>query len=156
MKLWPIDRDAAEAVLAGGKPADLTLGPGYPSPFGIEIAEYAARRNPNDTRQAHYFIVHAADRAIVGEIGSARDDSGSVQIGYGMTEPCRGRGYATAAVVALTAHLQPARVYATVPVDNVASRRVLEKAGFTAGGESTEDVDGRPTRIVLYERAGSP
>ena len=66
------------------------------------------------------------------------------------------RDAAETVIVALTAHLQPARVYATVPVDNFASRRVLEKAGFTAGGESIEEVDGRPTRIVLYERAGSP
>jgi [ribosomal protein S5]-alanine N-acetyltransferase len=140
-------------VLAEGQPRGLVLGPGFPSPFGMEIAGFAARRDPDDTRQAHYFIVHTADRAIVGEIGSSLDDSGSVQIGYGVTEPCRGRGYATAAVVALTAHLQPGRVYATVPVDNVASRRVLEKAGFTAGDESTEDVDGRSMRIVLYERS---
>ena len=153
--LVPIDREAAEAVLAGGKPRGLVLGPGFPSPFGLEIAGYAARRDPDDTSHAHYFIVNTADHAIVGEIGSALDDSGSVQIGYGVTEPCRGRGYATAVVVALTAHLQPARVYATVPVDNLASRRVLEKAGFTAGDESTEDVDGRPTRIVLYEHAAS-
>ena len=156
MDLVLIDREAAEAVLAGGEPRGLVLGPGFPSPFGMEIAGYAARRHPDDTRHAHYFIVHSADRTIVGEIGSALDDSGSVQIGYGVTEPCRGRGYATAAVVALTAHLRPARVYATVPVDNLASRRVLEKAGFTAGNESTEDVDGHAMRVVLYERAGPP
>lgn len=56
------------------------------------------------------------------------------QVGYVVDKPFWGRGFATAAVQRLLAQLEgmPAlsRIWATCALDNPASARVLEKAGF--------------------------
>jgi ribosomal-protein-alanine N-acetyltransferase len=63
---------------------------------------------------------------------------GSVEIGYGISEENRGRGYATEAVDAAAkwALTQPGvcRVEAETAPDNRASQRVLEKCGFVPSG----------------------
>lgn len=62
--------------------------------------------------------------------------SGTVEIGYGLAEPYRGNGYGTEAAEALCVWLLTeagaTSITATgVEADNLASRRVLEKLGFT-------------------------
>ncbi len=69
-------------------------------------------------------------------------EHGSGAIGYTIGERCRGRGYASAAVRALLplafggdgADLW--RLEAVAAIDNAASRRVLERAGFAYEGVS--------------------
>jgi len=69
-----------------------------------------------------------------------------VEIGYGVAEELRGNGLATAAVRELVrvAFLDPVvvEVYAETSTDNVASRRVVEKAGFRHLGRRRTDADG--------------
>jgi [ribosomal protein S5]-alanine N-acetyltransferase len=64
-----------------------------------------------------------------------RLDAPRAEIGYVLARPDWGKGYATEAASAVTAWglAQPAihRVWAVCDVDNVASARVLEKAGMT-------------------------
>jgi ribosomal-protein-alanine N-acetyltransferase len=59
----------------------------------------------------------------------------SAEIGYWLGESVWGRGIATAAVVGLSAyafaHFDLTRLFAMAFADNTASRRVLEKAGYT-------------------------
>src|SRR5438270_260269 len=61
--------------------------------------------------------------------------AGEVEIGYGLAGPSRGRGLGTRAVAALVDELRARpgvrRIDAHVVTDNLASRRVLERAGFT-------------------------
>jgi len=61
-----------------------------------------------------------------------------VAIGYGLARPHWGKGYVTEATRAIIAWAfqQPSiyRVYATTDVENVASRRVLEKVGMQCEG----------------------
>ena len=68
---------------------------------------------------------------------------GSVEIGYGISEESRGRGYAAEAVAAATAWAlkQPGvcRVDAETEPDNRASQRVLEKCGFVPSGIMGEE-----------------
>ena len=68
---------------------------------------------------------------------------GAVEIGYGVDEAYRGRGYAAEAVGAAVswALRQPgvARVYAETEADNAASQRVLAKCGFAPTGTLGEE-----------------
>ena len=57
------------------------------------------------------------------------------QVGYVVDKPHWGKGFATDAVLQIVAMLEPTptifRIWATCALDNPASARVLEKAGFT-------------------------
>jgi [ribosomal protein S5]-alanine N-acetyltransferase len=59
----------------------------------------------------------------------------SAEVGYWLGEPFWGRGIATAALTAFCRHAFAAfgltRIFAVPFAENLASRRVLEKAGFT-------------------------
>jgi len=76
-----------------------------------------------------------------------------VEIGYGIAEPYRGRGFATAAVCELLqmAFSDPAvaEVYAETAADNASSRRVVEKAGFRHLGRRATDADGIVDRWLV-------
>ena len=84
---------------------------------------------------------------VLGSIGffgppqPASDGTPEVEIGYGLVEDARGRGYATEAVTAMVAAAETAgaRVRASVLPDNEASIRVLAKCGFTELRGSSED-----------------
>ena len=109
-----------------------------------------------DTRDA--MLMAAADNAgpawlitlegrVIVDCGafSRPDESGEVEIGYGVAEPYRNRGYATEAAAGLCVWLVAqagATRFTAVNVlgDNWSSRRVLEKLGFTLTRESDEGV----------------
>jgi [ribosomal protein S5]-alanine N-acetyltransferase len=80
----------------------------------------------------------------------------SAEIGYWLGEPFWGKGIATLAVRALTAHaftrLDLVRLYASVFAWNPASARVLEKAGYHLEGKMREAVykNGKVTDQLLY------
>ena len=78
-----------------------------------------------------------------------------VEIGYFVLPAARGRGIATTIARALAEHafsLGVARVAAYVNVGNVASERVVERAGFTREGvvRSLPKPDGRRVDKTLY------
>jgi ribosomal-protein-alanine N-acetyltransferase len=90
-----------------------------------------------------FFIFDARDRQLVGAITLSNIRRGVAEtgtIGYWIGKPFAGRGHATAAVAAVVAHafreLNLHRVEAACVPANVASRRVLEKAGFTLEGHA--------------------
>ena len=68
-------------------------------------------------------------------------------IGYWLGEPFWGNGYMTEAVRLIChlsfQHLDAVRAYATVFVDNIASRRALEKNGFSLDGTMRSHVHKR-------------
>jgi RimJ/RimL family protein N-acetyltransferase/ADP-ribose pyrophosphatase YjhB (NUDIX family) len=79
--------------------------------------------------------------------------NGRVEVGYGVAEPVRGRGIATSAVRQLTAlaFAEPdvSAVFAETAVDNVPSRRVVEKNGFLHIGQRETTEDGVVDRWLL-------
>ncbi|MDO0927159.1 GNAT family N-acetyltransferase [Streptomyces sp. TG1A-8] len=83
-----------------------------------------------------FALVRHEDGRAVGGIGfhGAPDEERRVEIGYDLVEGARGRGYATEAVRALTewalAREDVGTVIATIEADNVASQRVVSRAGF--------------------------
>jgi [ribosomal protein S5]-alanine N-acetyltransferase len=80
----------------------------------------------------------------------------TVEIGYGVAPSARGRGVATLAVRQLVdeAFETPGvrRVYAETAVDNPASRRVVEKVGFTHTGQRDTAEDGLVDRWTITRR----
>jgi RimJ/RimL family protein N-acetyltransferase len=128
--LLPATTAQARALLEGRPPEGLVLAEGFPHPgtldgFGMALAQ---------SMPAGWLVV--AGGRVVGDCGvhAPVSDTGEVEIGYGLAAPERGLGYGTEAVRLLTSWLLDRPlvrvVVAEVDADNLASRRVLEKAGF--------------------------
>lgn len=82
----------------------------------------------------YYQITRQSDGLAVGGIGfKGPPDAGAVEIGYGVVPTARGRGYVAEALVVLMKIAGThgvTLVRADTSPDNVASRRILERAGF--------------------------
>jgi ribosomal-protein-alanine N-acetyltransferase len=104
---------------------------------------------PPAPRERPYVLAVEHEGALIGHVGlsAAR---GSVEIGYAIAEALQGRGLATETVAAASRWGLDAlgldEVLGIVGADNLPSRRVLEKAGFTHAAD-----DG--ARIVYVRRA---
>ena len=93
---------------------------------------------------------------LVGGCGFKQEPIG-IEIGYWIGRPYWGRGYATAAVELLVEEARRRgleRLYAEVFVENPASMRVLEKAGFAREGEAEHDFPqrGGRRRVIRFHR----
>ena len=97
-----------------------------------------------------YFILHTADRTVIGDAGfkGPPDHDGSVEIAYGVVPPYRRQGYTFEAVQALVgwalSRPEVRRITATCDNDNAGSIRILEKLGMHRAG-----VDGGSLSWVL-------
>lgn len=127
----PCTPEVARAVLSGDAlPFD--VGRGWPH---ADTADALRPVASSDDGAGTFLIV--ADGLVVGDCGwyGPPGDDGEVEIGYGLAAPYRGRGLGTAAVRELLEWLrtQPEvrRVVAETSADNVASRRLLDRLGFT-------------------------
>ena len=89
-----------------------------------------------------YQLIRQSDYLVVGDIGfhAPPDRSGTVTVGYGLAPPARGHGYATEALRGIIdwALEQPEvrRVEADTSHGNLASRRVMERAGMRYVGQN--------------------
>ena len=102
------------------------------------------------------------DPALLGCCGLDRRADGSFELGYWLGRPSWGRGYATEAVSALAHHAFRTTgtpyLRAGIFPDNLASARVLQKAGFAESGTDwcptpARDFDGVSTRLFVLTRA---
>jgi RimJ/RimL family protein N-acetyltransferase len=109
---------------------------------------------------AELALAVVADAAVVGSIGVRpdADDREIVEIGYVVAAPARGRGIATRAVRMTVEwaieRWRPARVQLTTTLDNVASHRVAERAGFRREGvlRAWAASRGRRVDLVMWSR----
>ncbi|MFT3729666.1 MAG: GNAT family protein [Terricaulis sp.] len=135
---WAEVREASRAFLTPWEPtwaADETSRGSY---------RYKLRRyieDARDDRAYALFVFREADDALVGGITLSNVRRGVAQtasMGYWAGERYAGNGYTTAAVRACVHYafddLDLHRVEAACQPDNIASRRVLEKCGFTQEG----------------------
>lgn len=107
---------------------------------------------------ATHWAIEVDNHAIggIGLMPQDDPDSGTAEIGYWLGEPFWGRGIATAAVRTLSHHalteLNYQRLFAVVDATNVASRRVLEKAGYQLEGIARQAAykNGQPIDQALY------
>jgi RimJ/RimL family protein N-acetyltransferase len=135
----PGDLALAEELLSRGEPEALPPGaPSEASALPAWLADGAHRSRRDDA--VHLMMFDRSGGRIVGSIGLFHADWGvrSAEIGYGVRGDARGQGYATEALAAVShwaltdGGLQ--RAWLTANVDNVASVRVAEKAGFRREG----------------------
>ena len=111
-----------------------------PWPYSLRDAE-AFLAQPRDPVLPSFLIFERTDGAprLVGSCGLGRRPSGAVELGYWISRPYWGNGYATEAGVAL---IDIARALGFIQLegshflDNPASGRVLEKLGFAPLGIS--------------------
>lgn len=113
-----------------------------------QVKRFFARcRNLEETGTgARVAIDRTNDGTFLGwcNISDFKADFRSAAMGYCLTEPAWGHGYATEAARALLAwgfdNLDLNRVQSEADTRNLASRRVLEKLGFVLEGTLREDV----------------
>ena len=139
LELVPLGEHLAETIVQTGGTAGLRHAEDYPTD-GTLVAAGMVVTAASEGRElgpfTTYQIIRRSDKAVVGDCGfhSAPDTEGAVVVGYGIADSCRGRGYATEALEALIgfALLQHGvrRVIADTSSVNLASRRVMEKAGM--------------------------
>ena len=146
LELRPVPWDAVEAVVKGERL------PGWAEDFPDEgdvvIARMLHRAGspaPDvvDGLWGHHQVIERSSGAVAGGVGFfGPPDDGVTEIGYGVVPSRQDSGYATEAVIALLSagwdHHELQAVVATTDTENVASQRVLEKAGFAlaADGEA--------------------
>jgi RimJ/RimL family protein N-acetyltransferase len=114
----------------------------FPHPYTYEDArEWIDRARADTGSQPLTFAISGAQSTMLGTIGLDRQGDvyrHSAELGYWLGRRHWGRGVATAAVEAICRYgfetLGLRRIYACVFAPNVASVRVLEKAGFQLEG----------------------
>ena len=109
-----------------------------PWPYRLRDAE-AFLAQPRDPVLPSFLIFERTDGSprLVGSCGLGRRPSGAVELGYWISRPFWGRGYATEsgrALIDIARALGIARLEGSHFLDNPASGRVLEKLGFEPVG----------------------
>ncbi len=142
--------DAADAdfarMIGGGGPGFRLPPDGVDHPAVLRYLRRTAAELRSGFGIGSWLIVEAD--TIVGLCGYKRcpTPDGEVEIGYGVAAAWRGRGIATRAVAALLDRAAESgairRMTAETAVDNIASRRVLERNGFTPIGARHDAEDG--------------
>lgn len=141
LELRPVPWDTVKAIVDGCRLADWA--DDFPATGDVVIARLLHRAGPRPSPRdehsdlwGHYHVIERSSGLVIGGIGffGPPSSDGEAEIGYGIVPSRRGVGYATEGVVALVAaawtYPGVARVVANTDADNIASQRVLEKAGF--------------------------
>jgi RimJ/RimL family protein N-acetyltransferase len=134
----------------------------FPHPYtrrhAAEFLEHATMAEP----LAHFAIEVGGEAA--GGVGFVRGsdvERYSAEIGYWLGESLWGRGITTESVTLVTdyvfTHLDVLRLFALPFADNAASRRVLEKAGYTCEGilRASAVKFSEPRDQAMYSRINS-
>ena len=154
----------AMARLAGDeRVARWTAAIPHPYPDGAAetfIAEAALRRSA-DEALIYAICLREAPDALIGMVELRQTDGGAVELGYWLGQPWWGQGLMSEAVAAAAGAGRSWRPGALIGAhtfpDNIASQRVLEKAGFVRRGTGTchaparacGDVENAP--VFVYE-----
>ncbi len=135
IRSWRWEDAAAIVRHANNRKVWIHLQDAFPYPYTLADAEEFLRKARRADPEAHFAI--AVGEEAVGAIGLRVGEDiyyRSAEIGYWLGEAYWGRGIATAALKSLTeyavAALKLCRVFGLPFTDNVASCRVLEKAGY--------------------------
>jgi RimJ/RimL family protein N-acetyltransferase len=152
---WPRATDAAAIAEFAAKPDVAHMTAEIPHPYPPREAErfILKARAENAAGLALHVVLadKAAGCAIVGVASARAGQEQNVEIDYALAPQVWGKGFATEAVrvlVDLIFNVTPAvRIVANSRVDNIASRRVLEKSGLVFIGEG---LDPLPARGGLY------
>lgn len=120
------------------------------------VRQFGASDRPPDPRAAPVVLGVCASGQLIGHVGLSRARD-VIEIGYAIADAHQGRGYATEAVRTMTAWglevCALASIDGIVAADNVASCRVLERAGFAIVEEGVRAMHGVARRVRIYRCA---
>lgn len=130
--------DASQlALIADNKKIADNLRDGFPNPYSLKDARDWLNIILPENNPPRFFAI-TIDKEIIGSIGIvAKADiyRKNFEIGYFLAENFWGKGITTKAIKAATSYafteFDVIRIYAEPFSDNAASRKALEKAGFT-------------------------
>lgn len=134
---WPEDARALARAL--GDEAIVRNLARVPWPYGLAEAEtfLASRRTRDELSLLVFRRTHGSPQ-LIGSAGVNREEDGTYELGYWISRPHWGLGYATEAASAVLAIARDAfrlkRIGAAHFLDNPASGRVLDKLGFQPTG----------------------
>jgi ribosomal-protein-alanine N-acetyltransferase len=156
--------DAASlTVHANNRRIWINLRDAFPHPYTPADAEEFIRLARTERPEAKFAIEVAGEAAGVIGITPGEDvERVSAEIGYWLGEPFWGRGIATEALRAVTAHVIAThgltRLFALPLEWNPASMRVLEKAGYVLEGRLRRSAvkDGKVVDQLLYAHVPAP
>jgi [ribosomal protein S5]-alanine N-acetyltransferase len=137
LRPWTISDAADLAEIANNRNIADNLRDLFPFPYSVKDArKWLKMIIPVNIPPKNFAIT--IDKELVGSIGVVPKDDiyrKNVEIGYFLSEERWGQGITSKAIRAVTSYafneFDIVRVYAEPFADNVQSRRVLEKAGFT-------------------------
>jgi RimJ/RimL family protein N-acetyltransferase len=135
--LAPVSPEVADAIVAGDLTA-VTPAAGWPHE-NTEVGLRMARRGGH---APGWFVT--LDDHVIGDCGvhGEADASGAVEVGFGLAEPYRRRGYGTELVLGIVGWLCAqdgiTRVFGRTVANNIGSQKVMERAGLTADGDDGE------------------
>lgn len=140
----PRAEDAARLSVLASNPQIANQTASMPYPFAEDqVAAWIARRQTSDTvvnGNALVLLDRSVNNTIVGIAGHGPVAENRVEINYWIGEPYWGRGLATEAAAAVIDQtfgtLDVHAIRGQTRIENVGSRRVLEKCGFERVGES--------------------
>ena len=141
IRAWRIEDSQNLAKALNNKKIHDNLRDGLPFPYTVSDAESFISAMLSSDRDATYAWAITFDDIAVGSIGAFRKDNVhrlTAEIGYYVAEEYWGKGIVTRAVKLACQHIfdntDIVRIFAEPYAHNVASCRVLEKAGFTFEG----------------------
>ena len=136
-----------------GRAVPDSMPPAFVASRALQL-EAAAEAPPVPTS---YLIVRLEDSRFVGACGFKTGlGERRVEVGYGVAPSAQGQGAATTALKLLAEvafSSGSTEVLAEVAPDNIASLRVVQKAGFVLVGERRDEDDGLVTLWVLRSGA---
>jgi ribosomal-protein-alanine N-acetyltransferase len=160
LRLLPITYNIADAALSDRRRLEELVGARlsdeWPNPDFKEALSFIrvdVRKNRTYSRWSR-LVVHDADNVVIGDAGfkSLPGRRGSVELGYGIVPEYRNQGFAFEAARALVEWAwrdsRVKHITAESLIDNLPSRRVLEKLGMEITGEA-DGRDGRLHKWVL-------
>jgi [ribosomal protein S5]-alanine N-acetyltransferase len=156
---WRLDDVESLAKHANNRRVSINLRDRFPYPYRIEDARNFIERAINDRQEKSHCI--EIDGFAVGGIGITIGEDVyrlSAEMGYWLAEEFWGQGIMSEVVPAFVNYcfekFSLKRIYATTYSNNVASARVLEKAGFLREGLLRKNVikDGQILDSLLYAK----
>jgi RimJ/RimL family protein N-acetyltransferase len=150
--LRPFEDGDVRAIVEACQDPEIPRWTSVPSPY----TEADARAWLESDEEESYAIVDKATGELLGSIGVRYPRSGVGEVGYWVKREARGRGVATRALALLARWALEARglgrFQLRADVENDASQRVAEKAGFVREGVLRSEllIKGERRDVVMY------
>lgn len=154
---WRMEDAPSVAKYADNRNIWINLRDAFPHPYSLQDAESFLTRVIESNPRTVFAIATKIES--IGSIGLMVGEDVhrfTAEMGYWLAEPFWGKGIMTEAVKVLTTYatrdLKLHRIFAEPHTTNIASARVLEKAGFVREGRLRSNVfkDGRILDQFLY------